>query len=68
MAKADSKPIEQVETVEVKEATFTKDQLLLSNKYAEKKDLLNALLADDKSYSLQETDDIINIFLKGKVI
>lgn len=49
-------------------ATFTKQQLVTSKKYAERKDLLNALLVDDKSYSLIEVEEILNGFLKGKVI
>jgi hypothetical protein len=53
---------------EVNEATFTKQQLIASKKYAEKKDLLNALLVDGKSYSLIEVEETIDGFLKGKVI
>lgn len=48
--------------------TFTKQQLVTSKKYAERKDLLNALLVDGKSYSLIEVEEILNGFLKGKVI
>lgn len=51
-----------------KPATFTKQQLVTSKKYEERKDLLNALLVDDKSYSLIEVEGILNGFLKGKVI
>ena len=50
-----------------KPATFTKQQLLKSKKYAEKKDLLSALLVDDRSYSMAEVEEILNKFLKGKV-
>lgn len=49
-------------------ATFSKQQLLTSKKYAEKKDLINALLVDDRSYSMAEAEEILNGFLKGKVI
>ncbi|MGN6710722.1 hypothetical protein [Anaerocolumna jejuensis] len=49
-------------------ATFTKQQLVSSKKYAEKKDLLNALLVDDRSYSMAEVEEILDGFLKGKVI
>lgn len=49
-------------------ATFTKQQLITSKKYAEKKDLLNALLVDSKSYSMAETEEILDNFLKGKVV
>lgn len=49
-------------------ATFTKQQLITSKKYAEKKDLLNALLVDGKSYSMAEAEGILDNFLKGKVV
>ena len=48
--------------------TFTKNQLVTSKKYSEKKDLLNALLVDDRSYTMTEVEEILNDFLKGKVI
>lgn len=47
--------------------TFTKQQLVASKKYAEKRDLINALLADDRSYSMAEVEEILSGFLKGKV-
>lgn len=49
-------------------AIFTKQQLVTSKKYAEKKDLLNALLVDDRSYSMAEVEEILDGFLKGKVV
>lgn len=48
--------------------TFTKKQLAASKKYAENKDLLNALLAEDRAYSISEVEEILEGFLKGKVI
>lgn len=48
--------------------TFTKQQLVTSKKYAEKKDLLNALLVDDRSYSMAEVEETLDGFLKGKVV
>lgn len=48
--------------------TFTKQQLVASKKFAEKKDLLNALLVDDRSYSMAEIEEILDGFLKGKVV
>jgi hypothetical protein len=63
---AKTKPDKQIASA--KEATFTKQQLLESKTYVEKKDLLNALLVDGRSYSLAETEEILNGFLKGKVI
>jgi hypothetical protein len=48
-------------------AKYTKQDLLASNKYKDKIDLLNALLLDNKEYSLKEVDKIINNFLKKGV-
>ncbi|MDP4153676.1 MAG: hypothetical protein Q8865_09610, partial [Bacillota bacterium] len=45
---------------------FTKNQLLSSKRYENCRDILSAQLKGG-SYSLDETDEIINKFLKGKV-
>lgn len=46
---------------------YTKTELLASKRYAKYKDLLNALLADDKRYSIKEADRLINNYLKKGV-
>ncbi len=46
---------------------FTKEQLLNSKQYAEKRDVLAAVLADEKAYSLEDADKLIEKFMKGKV-
>lgn len=43
---------------------YNKKQLLNSKKYEYKKDVVNALLDDDKDYTIEEVDKIINKFLK----
>ena len=50
-----------------KAAAFSKEQLLASKRYGGQKDLINALLADDKMYSFEEVDSMINKVMKGKV-
>jgi len=58
----------KVEGEEVLEkVTFIKVQILSSKKYRDKKDLINVLLNNEKSYSLDEVDDLIDQFMKGKV-
>ena len=47
--------------------TLTKDQLMASKRYQNKVDLVDALLVDEKVYTLDEVDKIIDSFLKGKV-
>ena len=49
------------------ENKYTKEQILLSYKYAKRRDLLNALLDDGKEYTLNEVDSMMDKFLKGKV-
>ena len=45
---------------------FSKKQFLASNKFAKRRDLVNALLKDNESYSIKEVEDLINDFLYGK--
>lgn len=45
----------------------SKEQLLRSNRYARRRDLIGALLEDDKQYTLAEVDTAIDNFMKGKV-
>lgn len=44
---------------------FTKVQLVQSKKYIHRRDALNALLEDDKTYSFNEVNAILNEFDKG---
>lgn len=50
---------------EVATFKFTKKQLLKSKKYVNRQDVLNALLKDDKAYSFEEVDNILEKFYKG---
>ncbi len=45
--------------------TFTKVQLVQSQKYVHRRDALNALLEDDKTYAFTEVDGILKKFDKG---
>ena len=47
---------------------FTKAQLMASNKYANRKDLIGALLDDNTEYTTAQVDELIEKYLKGKVI
>ncbi len=49
------------------EIKYSKEQIVNSNTYKENVDLLNAILKNNKQYSLQEVNEIINNFMKGKV-
>lgn len=49
------------------ENRFTKQQIVNSKKFKDNVDLLNALLKDDKLYTLEEVNKTIEDFRKGKV-
>ncbi len=49
------------------ENKFTKSQVLASKKLPYSKDLINAILEDDKTYTLKEVETEINKYLKGEV-
>lgn len=54
----------QVNHVEVK---FNKTKILGMKRYANRADLLQALLEPDKTYTLDAVDAAISEFMKGKV-
>lgn len=53
--------------VSVKEAVFSKEQILKAANYRERRDLLSVLLKDDQQYSLAEVDQTIEKFMKKRV-
>lgn len=61
--KAKTKKVEK----KVAEDRYIKEQIVKSKKFANNVDLLNATLKDDKKYTLQEVNEIIENYMKGKV-
>lgn len=51
----------------IDEERFTKDQILSSARYAGKRDIIRAVLEENKQYDLSEVDQIIENYMKGKV-
>lgn len=49
------------------ENKFTKNQILASKKLSYNKDLVNAILEEDKTYTLKEVETEIGKYLKKKV-
>ncbi len=49
------------------EPAYTKDQVAVSERYANRRDLVSVLLEDGKAYTLAEVDTLIEKFLKGAV-
>lgn len=55
------------EEVQHKEQKFSKEQIAASKRYESQKDLINALLTDGKTYALEDVDEKIEKYLKGRV-
>ncbi len=49
-------------------AVFSKSQLVKSLRFKKHADLLNTALENGKNYSLEQVREIIEKFLKGKVV
>lgn len=47
---------------------FTKEQLVNSERYADRKDLIGVLLDGGTEYTVAQVDEMIEKYLKGKVI
>lgn len=68
MAKKPAEPKTAKKPVETKqEAQFTKEQILASKKYANRKDVCTAVIPDGFHGTLNEVDTLIDTFMKGKV-
>lgn len=52
---------------ETEVAFYTKEQLVASKRYVDRRDLVSALLEPGKAYTLNEVDMLIDKFMKGKV-
>ena len=46
---------------------FTKEQILASKRYANRRDVLATILVDGKQYTLGKVDSLLEKFMKGKV-
>ncbi len=62
--KTNSAEVQSSATVEQK---FSKAQILASAQYANRRDLVDALLEAEKQYTKKEVDELINKFMKGTV-
>lgn len=59
MAKVEDKPVVT--------QGYTKAQITESKRFREHRDILNGILEDGKTYTLDEIDTIINSFLRKEV-
>lgn len=46
---------------------YAKEQLIKSDRYMKRRDLLGALLKDGERYTLKEVDAMLDKYMKGKV-
>lgn len=52
---------------EKQDAMFSKEQILASNKYADRRDALDAIMEDNGVYTIEQVDSLLEKFMKGKV-
>ena len=56
------------ENTEIKQETlFTKEQILASKKYANRRDVCNVVIPDNFQGTLKDVDNLVENFMKGKV-
>lgn len=55
------------EVIAITEDKFSKEQIVTSKNFRSEVDLLNALLKENKKYTIKEVNEIIKKFKKGKV-
>jgi hypothetical protein len=65
--KTETKSETKTEAKKTKEKKYEKLQLYSSVRYSKYKDLINAVLKDDKTYTVSEVDKIIECFLSKEV-
>ncbi|WP_335932257.1 hypothetical protein [Fusobacterium polymorphum] len=49
------------------EILYSKEQIITSKKYSNRKDILNVLLKEDEEYSFSRIDEIIEEFMNKEV-
>ena len=55
---------EKTKTVETKKETvFTKEAILSSNKYSNRRDVLGAILKDGESYTIEQIETLLAKFI-----
>ena len=58
---------ETVSKAEQTEPMFSKEQILVSARFANRRDLVDALLDEDKSYTIETVDNLVEKYMKGQV-
>jgi hypothetical protein len=64
---AERKTTGTVAKSEQTEPKFSKEQILASARFANRRDLVDALLDENKSYTLETVDNLVEKYMKGQV-
>ena len=64
MAKKTIIAVKKTETIE---SAYTKEQIIKSKKFADRRDILSVLLDSGKEYTLDDVNTLLDAFMKGKV-
>lgn len=67
MAARKTATTEAVAKSEQTEPMFSKEQILASARFANRRDLVDALLDEDKSYTMKTVDNLVEKYMKGQV-
>lgn len=67
MAKKAVEAFAEAESEKTADMMFSKEQLLSSERFKNRRDILNALLKEDVSYTVVQAENIIEKYMKGKV-
>lgn len=62
---AKKKKVEEITEVIKDSALYTKAQIYKAKRYMNKKDIITVMLEDDKRYTFDQVDKLIEQFLKG---
>lgn len=57
----------QTENPKEAETAFSKQQILLSEKFKDRRDALSVCLKDNKKYTLEQAEKALEKFMKGQV-
>lgn len=67
MAKRDNESEVVLEEAVNAENKFSKEQLLTSKRFRDRKDIVNALLSNEQLYTVKSVEEKIANYMKGKV-
>jgi hypothetical protein len=67
LASRKTKTLETAEEPVKTESQFTGEQIAVSARYSNRRDLVNALLDKNKKYTITQVDQLVDQYEKGKV-